>query len=438
MERTLIKDTINKVGETVLLKGWVQTRRDHGKIVFLDISDRSGMIQVVASPELAGEINPQWIICVTGKVKERPEKLINPKLITGKIEIEAEKIEILSPSDSSFPISMEEHGMNESDQQIRLDWRFLDLRSQKKQLIFKVWTAMEQGFRNYWVKNNYLEIHSPKFISAASESGGELFEIKYFDKKAYLAQSPQFYKQMAMAAGFERVFEVGPVFRANPSFTSRHDTEFTMYDLEVSFVQSHQDVMMEEQKAIAAALQEVKEKFGSEIKDFYDRELVVPEIPFPQVTMKEAKEILAKMKIPREKDDDLSPEEERKLSEYILKEKGHEFVFVTEYPISARPFYHMRMETDKNLTKSFDLLWNGIEITTGAQREHRLEVLEEQAKEKGLKLETIKFYLDFFKFGMPPHGGCAIGPTRMLMKIFNIPNVREVTYLYRGINRLTP
>lgn len=222
------------------------------------------------------------------------------------------------------------------------------------------------------------------------------------------------------------------------SFTSRHDTEFTGYDAEISFIESHQDVMLEEQKVIQYALEKIKEKFGKEILMYYNRDIVAPTIPFPQVTMKEAKEILAKLKVPSEKEGDLSPEEERELSEYIKKENGHEFVFVTEYPIEIRPFYHMRLENDPKLTKSFDLLWNGLEITTGAQREHRYDVLVAQAKEKGLRLEPIQFYLNFFKYGCPPHGGFAPGPSRMLMKIFNVGNVREVTYLYRGVKRLEP
>jgi aspartyl/asparaginyl-tRNA synthetase len=436
MERTLIIDTPKKVGEKVKLEGWVDSIRDHGKITFIDLRDIGGVVQCVGKD--LSNIGPEFVVELVGKVANRPDKLINVNIDTGKIEIQIEEVKVLSTSKSEFPISMNQYSNNESDQQIRLDWRFLDLRNPKNRLIFETWTTLEQGFRNYWTKNGYIEIHSPKFIEAASESGAELFEVKYFDRKAYLAQSPQFYKQMAMAAGFEKVFEVGPVFRANPSFTSRHDTEFTMYDIEISFINSHLEVMAEEEKAIEASLREVKEKYGEKIKNEFGHDLVVPKLPFPVVTMKKAKEILAGLNIPRETEDDLNPEEERQLCKYILEKEGHEFVFVTEYPISARPFYHMRLESDPNLTKSFDLLWNGIEITTGAQREHRLEILERQAKEKKLSLKSIGFYLDFFKFGMPPHGGCAIGPSRMLMKIFNLPNVREVTYLYRGINRLSP
>lgn len=437
MKRTLIEKIREKVGKQIKIAGFVHTIRDQGSIKFLIIRDISGMIQVVvtkASPEalkVAKSLNLESVVEIIGLAKTE-------KQAPNGIEVMAEKISIFSLASSALPIPVVEKGVEETDLQKRLDWRWLDLRKPEKTLVFKVWTSMEQFFREYWTQNGYIEIHSPKFMSAPSESGAELFEVKYFDRKAYLAQSPQFYKQMAMAAGFERVFEIGPVFRANPSFTSRHDTEFTGYDVEISFIESHQEVMVEEQKAIRYVLKKIKEKFGKEISALYGRDLILPTLPFPQITMKKAKEILAKLGVPSEKDGDFTPEEERKLSNYIKEKEGHEFVFVTEYPIEVRPFYHMRLESNQKLTKSFDLLWNGLEITTGAQREHRHDVLVAQAKEKGLKLKSIQFYLNFFKYGCPPHGGFGLGPTRMLMKVFNVGNVREVTYLYRGVKRLEP
>jgi len=437
MKRTLIEKIKERTGQQIKIAGFVHTIRDQGSIKFLIIRDISGTIQVVvtkASTEalkIAKSLSLESVVEIVGLAKTE-------KQAPGGIEITAEKISILSLASPGLPIPVVEKGVEETDLQKRLDWRWLDLRKPEKTLVFKVWTLMEQSFREYWTQNGYIEIHSPKFMSTPSESGAELFEVKYFDRKAYLAQSPQFYKQMGMASGFERVFEVGPVFRANPSFTSRHDTEFTGYDTEISFIESHQDVMAEEQKAIRYALERIKEKFDKEISALYGRDLIVPKLPFPQVTMKQAKEILAKLGVPNEKEGDLSPEEERKLSDYILEKEGHEFLFVTEYPIEVRPFYHMRLESNPKLTKSFDLLWNGLEITTGAQREHRYDVLVTQAKEKGLKLKPIQFYLNFFKYGCPPHGGFGLGPSRMLMKIFNVGNVREVTYLYRGVKRLEP
>ncbi len=444
--RTTTIETTSKVGKTVKLNGWVHVRRNMGQIVFLDLRDRWGIVQVVCVPNELDEpsqtalkdIRPEFVLEIEGVVQARGENQINKNSPTGTVEVLAKNIKILSAVSSELPIAVVEKNIEEADLQKRLDWRWLDLRKPKNVLIFRVWTLMEQAFREYWIKNNYIEIHSPKFMGAPSEGSAELFEVKYFDRKAYLAQSPQFYKQMAMAAGFEKVFEVGPVFRANPSFTPRHDTEFTGYDMEISFIESYQDVINEEQRAIRYVLNRIKKEFGEEILSVYGRDLIVPTIPFPQVTIKQAKEILAKLGVSDERDGDMSPEEERKLSEYIKEKEGHEFVFVTEYPVNVRPFYHMRLENDQEITKSFDLLWNGLEITTGAQREHRYDVLVAQAKEKGLKLKLIQFYLNFFKYGCPPHGGLGLGPSRMLMKIFNIDNVREVTYLYRGIKRLEP
>jgi len=433
----LIKQIKKEIGQRVKIAGFVQTIRDQGNIKFLIVRDISGSIQVViakSNPEamkMSESLSLESVIEVIGLAKEE-------KQAPSGIEVQAKEIRVLSLSDPELPIPVVKKGQEETDQQIRLDWRWIDLRKPERALIFKVWTFVEQAFREYWTQNDYIEIHSPKLMNVPSESGAELFEVKYFDRKAYLAQSPQFYKQMAMAAGFEKVFEVGPVFRANPSFTSRHDTEFTGYDVEISFIESHRDVMAEEEKTLQYVIGKIKERFGEEIITLYGRDLVVPSIPFPQVTMKEAKEILARLKVPSEKDGDLSPEEERRLSEYIKEQKGHEFVFVTEYPIEVRPFYHMRPESDPTITKSFDLLWNGLEITTGAQREHRYDILVSQAKEKGIALKSIQFYLNFFKYGCPPHGGFGFGPTRMLMKLFDVSNVREVTYLYRGVKRLTP
>lgn len=438
MERIYINSVKDHVGKQVKIAGFVQTIRDQGSIKFLMIRDISGVIQVVvtkhqpAAMEVAKTLTHESVIELVGTAKQEAQA-------PGGFELEAGEIEILSLSDPELPIPIIAKGQqNETEQSIRLDWRWIDLRKPQGLLTFKVWTCLEAGLRDYWVSKNYIEIHSPKLISTASESGAEVFEVNYFDRKAYLAQSPQFYKQMAMAAGFERVFEVGPVFRAEPSFTSRHATEFTGYDAEVSYIESHEDIMAGEEAAIAHALKRVKDEYGDQIKEVFGREVVVPELPFPRIPVKKAKEILASLDVPIERKDDLSPEEERKLSEYIKNEYGHEFVFVTDYPITARPFYHMRHQDDPSLTKSFDLLWNGIEITTGAQREHRYDILLEQAKEKGMSIESIQFYLDFFKYGCPPHGGFGMGPNRMIMKLLDIDNIRDAMFIFRGVKRLNP
>jgi len=443
MKRINIKKTTEHIGEKIKISGWVDSIRSHGKIMFIDLRDRTGVSQLVFIPqnkeiyELSKEVKPEWVISILGKVSERPQNMVNPKIETGEVEVLVEGLEILSEAETS-PIPINESDSEESSIEKRMDWRWLDLRNARKRLIFEAWTTMEHAWRSHLVNEEYIQINSPKLMSTSSESGAELFEVAYFDQKAYLAQSPQFYKQMAMASGFEKVFEMGPAFRADPSFTSRHCTEFTSYDAEISFIESHQDVMSALEGMIKSAIGAVEKKHGEKINQLFQRQVIVPKTPFPQVTMVEAKEILKGLDVPSKERGDLSPEEERKLSEFIFKRDGHEFVFVTDYPSTIRPFYHMRYEDNPEVTKSFDLLWNGVEITTGAQREHRYEILKKQAIEKGFDLKPLKNYLNFFRYGCPPHGGFGLGPSRMLMKIFNIENVRDTCYVYRGVKRLTP
>lgn len=435
MERTLISQLKEKIGEPVKLQGWVQTIRDQGGILFIILRDITGLTQVVVANkqllEAAKSLTLESVVEIHGTPK------LEEKVFTG-VEVVAEQIMVLSHAEPELPIQVVEKGEAEPDQQIRLDWRFLDLRKPERQLIYKVWTEFQRALVEYCIERSYIEIHSPKLMSTPSESGAELFEVKYFERKAYLAQSPQFYKQMAMAAGFEKVFEISPVFRAEPSFTTRHATEFQGFDLEKSFIESHQDIIQEEEQMLAYAIAKMKEKYGEEIQERYNRELTVPTLPFPQITMEEAKKVLVSIGVASEKEGDLSPEEERKLSEYIKEKYGHEFVFVTEYPAHARAFYHMQFEDRPGITKGFDLLWNGIEVTTGAQREHRYEVLLKQAKERGVRPESMQFYFDFFKYGCPPHGGLGAGAERMMMKILGLESIREASYLYRGVKRLTP
>ncbi|MGB3072933.1 MAG: aspartate--tRNA(Asn) ligase, partial [Candidatus Moraniibacteriota bacterium] len=299
--------------------------------------------------------------------------------------------------------------------------------------------TMEYAMREYWHRLGFVEIHSPKLMGTASESGAELFSVPYFsDRTAYLAQSPQFYKQMAIVGGIDRVFEIGPVFRANPSFTSRHDTEFTSVDVEMAWISSHEEVMSFEERLIEWALIAIQSEHGDEIRQIFGAEVVIPTIPFPRITLDEAREVLAQRGhvIPHKAD--LDPAGERLLAQYTLERYGHEFVFVTDYPASVRAFYHMRPDGHPDSTKSFDLLWKGLEVTTGAQREHRLDRLQTQVLEKGLTLDGLKDYLNFFRHGCPPHGGFGLGLTRLLMILLNRDNVREVTYVYRGPNRLHP
>jgi aspartyl-tRNA synthetase len=244
---------------------------------------------------------------------------------------------------------------------------------------------------------------------------------------------------MAMTAGLGKVFEIGPVFRADPSFTSRHATEFISVDMEMSFVDSHEDVMQFQERLLVKAIQAVKDKHGADIEKLYGFEVKVPTVPFPRIPLAEAHAIVEARgyKVPRA-DGDLDPEGERQIAAHVSEAFDHEFVFLTDYPKNIRPFYHMRHESNPDLTKSYDLIWKGTEITTGAQREHRIEVLEKQVLDKGLELEGLNFYLDFFRYGAPSHGGFGMGLTRVVMLLLDLPNIREASFLFRGPNRLQP
>ena len=433
MSRILIADAKKQGSGEVTVAGWVRNLRVHKGLVFVDLFDISGSMQVVfvagqGGYDLAEKLTLESVIKITGTLQVKPTKKNDPNPVQD-FELAAASAELISLADENLPIPVFTKADNEANSENRFDWRWLDLRPEEHQLIFKVWTKLEAGCREYWLKNNFIQIYTPCFMNTASESGSEVFEVKYFDRKAYLAQSPQFYKQMAMAAGLEKVFMVGTVFRAEPSFTTRHVTEFTGWDLEVSFI-DYQEVMSIEEDLLIAGFEKVKKDLGLDI--------AIPAKPFPKISLATAKEKLKAAGIKSEKDYDFSTEEEKELGVIMKKETGHDFVFVTDYPIAARPFYHMRHQDNPKLTKSFDLLYRGLEITTGSQREHRLEVLEKQAQEKGMNLEELKDYLNFFRYGCPGHSGIGMGPGRIVMKMLNLGSVKEACFLPRDVKRLTP
>jgi len=434
--RTLIQELSQKIGEQVTIRGWAQAVRDQKSVQFVVVRDEAGLAQAVLvkddpPTELNERISSLMVesaITLTGTV------VADERVKLGGLELRIDGLEVDSPAEPEVPIAAD------SALDKRIDWRYIDLRRPDRRLIFQVQSTVEHAMRDYWNKNDFIEIHTPKLMGSASESGAELFKVEYFDGQAYLAQSPQFYKQMAMAAGFGKVFEIGPVFRANPSFTSRHDTEFTSVDVELAWIDSHEDVMSFEERWLAHVLGVVKDVFGGEIENTFRTKIEIPELPFPRVTLEEAKGLLREAghdAVPGP-GHDLDPASERALSALIEERYGHELVFVTDYPSSVRPFYHMRHPDDPSLTRSFDLLWRGIELTTGAQREHRYDVLLAQAKDKKVDTGPIQYYLDFFRYGAPPHGGFGFGLTRLLMQLLDQENVREVTFLYRGPHRLTP
>lgn len=437
MERVLISDLKEKIGNQVRIQGRVSTIRNQGKIVFLMIKDRTGIVQCVAwegnNKELVKtlkSVTPESIVSITGLVKEA-------KQVTLGYEVEIEEVIIDSLSETPLPIVIEEEYKNNlTALEQRLDYRWVDLRSNKNSLMVEVSSFFFEKLREFCIQNNFIQIHTPKILGVASEGGANVFEVKYFDRKAYLAQSPQFHKQMAIASDIERVFSIGPAFRAEKSYTTRHLTEYTSFDIEMAYIDSFRDVCDFEEEMLTFTLEKIEEKFGDQIKELFGIEVKKPQNKFEYLTVKEAKEKLAKANIPSKDDGDFSPEEERALSKIVEEESGSEFLFVTEFPHDKRAFYHMKDPHNQEYALGFDLLWKGVEITTGAQREHRTEHLIKNAEERGIKTETLQEYFDYFRYGCPPHGGFAIGTERFLMKLLGYSTVLETSFLPNTPNRL--
>lgn len=439
MSRLYINELDKHFDEDVEIQGFVENIRNLQWVAFVIIRDNTGKVQVTI--EKSEESNKEMIDIISTLNNESTVKIIgkvlqNEKVKLGGKEIIPTKIEVTSTSlESELPINIKDKDASLID--ARLDHRWLDLRNDYNANIFRVQSKMVEAMREFLYKNNFIEIHTPKLIGAASESGSEVFEVKYFDRLAYLAQSPQFYKQMAMSSGLDRIFEVGPVFRAENSNTNRHTTEFTGFDLEFSYIDSFEDVMNLEEGLLTYTLAKVKESYGDLIRDVYGKEVIVPTTKFPRIKLRDLyKELESRYgyKIPEEAKVDLTTEAEKLSYKYSMEVYNSEFLFVTDYPKDKRAFYHMRKD---GIPQGYDLIWRGVEITTGAQREHRYEQLLNQAKEKGLD-NDVKFYLEFFKYGCPPHGGFGLGVDRLTMLLLGLPSLKESMFIFRGPNRLNP
>ena len=433
-----INELKNHIDEEIEIQGFVDNVRNIKWVQFIVLRDTTGKIQVTI--EKSVEENKQMVELVetltnesTVKVKGKIIKNENVKL--NGMEIIPTSIEVTSVSAPELPINYKD--LENINLDTRLDYRFLDLRNEKNALIFKVQSTLVRYMREYLYNNNFIEIHTPKLIGAASESGSEVFEVKYFDRLAYLAQSPQFYKQMAMSSGFERIFEVAPCFRAENSNTNRHATEFTSFDVEFSYINSFEDVMNLEAEMITYGIKHTKEELGDKIKEVFGVDIVVPSLPFPKMTVAEIyKEIEERYgyKVDDSEKTDLTTEAEKLVGKLAHDKYNHEYMFVTEFPAEKRPFYHMRDEN--GILQGYDLIWKGMEITSGAEREHRYDKLLKSVQEKGLG-EDVKFYLEFFKYGCPPHGGFAIGVDRLTMLLLGL-TIKNTQFVFRGPNRIEP
>lgn len=438
MERTLVAATTDHVGQEVSVSGWIDARRDMGKIIFLDVRDRSGILQVVVVPQVVGEqgmaivkdLRPGFVVQVDGLVKARGEKAVNPKLVTGRIEMEAKVVTVLAtaqplPFDATSDLGLDTY----------LDHLPYTLRTARARAIFKIQGEIIEAFRAFLRGQGFTEFQAPKIVAGSTEGGANVFTIDYFGKPAFLAQSPQFYKQI-MVGVFERVFTVGNVYRAELHATTRHLNEYTSMDLEMGFIRDHQDVMRVENDFLAYLVDHVARTCAAELELL---RATLPAVPkdIPAVKLREAQEILGKeFGIACIGEPDLEPEHERKLCEWSAKTHGSDFLFVTHFPTSKRPFYTMPDPADPNFTLGFDLLFRGIEITTGGQRIHDHAMLRNNIAKWGLNPDHFAYYLEAFQYGMPPEGGLAIGLERLTAKFLGIENVKEATLFPRDIARI--
>lgn len=434
--KVYVNELNNYIDKEISFSGFIDTIRDKKWVMFVILRDSTGKVQMTL--EKSDENYKEMLeimnsVSVESTVKVNCKVVSNEAVKLGGIELIPTSIEVTSLA-SNLPYDF--NNLDGVNIDTRLDYRWIDLRNEKNMLARQVESCMVAAMRNYLYEHDFTEIHTPKLIGTASESGSEVFEVKYFDRSAYLAQSPQFYKQMAMAAGMSKIFEVSPAFRAENSNTNRHATEFTSFDLEFSYIDSYEDVMSLEEDLLIAGLTKVKEKYGDKIKELFGREVIIPTKPFPCMKLKDLYQELHdryNFDIPTTDIGDMNAEAEKLTYKLALEKFNSEFMFIVDYAATKRPFYHMRKD---GILQGYDLIWRGTEITSGAQREHRYDELVKNAKEKGLG-KDVEFYLQFFKYGCPPHGGFAIGVDRLTMLLLGL-SIKEAQFLFRGPNRLNP
>ena len=424
-------------GDVVIVMGWARALRGGGSLKFIELADRDGSIQITAKKgdvsdrlmKEVSELGREDVLAVKGTVKRNDEA-------PGGIEIIPQEIRVLSKSHTPLPLEVVTK-KTPAELTTRLDARFIDLRKPEIAAIFSIKDAVTSAVRNFFEKNRFIEIHTPKIIAEASEGGAEVFEVKYFDRAAYLAQSPQFYKQMMMASKFDRVYEMAPAFRAEKSRTRRHVAEILMLDIEMAFINGVEDVINMVEKMMISVYEFIikNEKDSLEI---LSKKLEVPRTPFPRVSMEEAKRLLKERGLEYSPDDELDTAGEKALGEIIKEKTGHDFVFLTKFPWTHAKFYHMQNQDDPKTANRCDLIFKGSEIATITQREHRYDKLMEQVESQDVNPKKIEFYLNSFKYGMPPHGGAGIGIDRIVQQLLDLSNIQEAVLFPRTPERITP
>ncbi len=431
MKRIYNLQTPRYLEKKVKVCGWVNSRRDHGGIVFLDLRDMSGILQIVATPDLVKDIKEEYVLEIEGEVQKRPIKMVNPELETGEVELKAKNIKVLAKAEASN-IDLKDLKVSLP---VLLDYRPLTLRNKKIKAVFEIEEEVISSFRKSLKNLGFSEFQSPIIVPTVTEGGAELFPVKYYDYQAFLAQSPQLYKQILVGV-FEKIFTVTKVFRAEPSVTTRHLSEYVSLDAEMGFIDSWQDLMDVCERIIKEIFSAVEKKCQKELKMF---DAAIPKInqKIPRLKLREAQEIIfQRINRDNRKENDLTPEDEKEICEYAKEKYGSELIFITHFPTKKRPFYTYPDPKDPEYTLSFDLLCRGLEIVTGGQRIHDYQILLKNIKKWKLESKDFKFYLQAFKYGMPPEGGFAIGAERLVKQILNLENIREASLFPRDTIRI--
>ena len=437
MEKIYVKDLTKYIGEEIAFGGFVDTIRDKKWVQFIILRDSTGKVQMTLDKGI--ETNAEMVELMSTLTKDstiniKAKVIANEAVKLGGIELIPSSIEVTSKANE---LPFDYNNLDAVNIDTRMDYRWLDIRNEKNMLVRQIESYAINAMRSYLCEQDYTEIHTPKLIGTASESGSNVFKVDYFNKDAFLAQSPQFYKQMAMASGLSKIFEVAPVFRAENSNSYRHATEYTSFDVELSYINSYEDVISVEEDILIAGITAVKNKYGEKIQEIFGTEVVIPTKPFPRIKLNDLYNELNKrygFTIPSEDVGDMNSEAESLTYKYVKEVYGHEFIFITDYTKTKRPFYHLRKN---DIPQGFDLIWRGCELTSGSQREHRYDELLKNAQEKGLT-KDVEFYMQFFKYGCPPHGGFAFGVDRFTMLLLGLPSLKETQFLFRGPNRLNP
>lgn len=429
MQRIMINSLYDFINKEIKIEGWVHRIRTLKNITFLILRDRTGLVQCVINNKSIDKeyIKLESVVSIIGTVKESHNKLNN-------YEVEIDKISIINSCDVDLPIEINKEELD-INLETMLNNRILSLRHEKISAIFKIQNLIVNGFREFLNSEGFTEIFTPKLVAKGAEGGAEVFEVKYFENKAYLAQSPQFYKQMMVIAGFEKVYEIGHVYRAEEHNTNRHLNEYVSMDLEVGYIENEEDLMELEERLLKYIINKL-EKEGEKYLEILKLSLPTINESIPKLRLSEAIEILKKEYNKIDLDGDLDPEGEKLICQYAKEKFNSEFIFLTHYPKKKRPMY--TMPCGENETHSFDLLFRGIEITTGGQRINDYKMLINSIKSKGLNPKDYTSYTDVFKYGVPKHGGLAIGLERLVSKILGLENVREATLITRDRTRLIP